>query len=80
MVAVLGVLELFGDLNKQAAEEGLMGLAKKAVINRAGQVDQLMPSAKDEVRRRYPALRQMAENGEASEEALRVLYPQFFRD
>jgi hypothetical protein len=34
----------------------------------------------DEVRRRYPALRRMAETGEASAEALRILFPQFFKD
>src|SRR5262249_38022145 len=77
MSAVLSVLELFGDLSRQAAEEGLTGLAKKAVINRPGHVDQLMPTAVDEVRRRYPALRRMAETGEVSEEALRILCPQF---
>ena len=80
MVAVLGVLELFGDLNREAAEQGLTAMAKKAVVNVSGQVDQLMPTAMDEVRWRYPALRRMAETGAATEEALRVLYPQFFRD
>jgi hypothetical protein len=34
----------------------------------------------DEVSRRYPALRRMAETGEASEEALRILFPQFFKN
>ena len=34
----------------------------------------------DEFRRRYPALRRMAESSEASEEALRILFPQFFKD
>src|SRR5262249_7333833 len=60
MGAVLAVLELFGDLNREAAQQGLTALAKKAVVNVSGQVDQLMPTAMDEVRRRYPALRRMA--------------------
>jgi len=80
MVAVLGVLELFGDLNREAAQEGLTALARKAVVNLPGQISEHLPRATDEVRRRYPALRRMAESGEATEEALRVLYPQFFRD
>jgi hypothetical protein len=77
--AVLGVLELFGDLNREAAQEGLRALASKAVVNVPSQVDQ-MPTAMDEARRRYPALRRMAETGEATDEALRILFPQFFKD
>jgi hypothetical protein len=34
----------------------------------------------DEVSRRYPALRRMAETGEASEEALRIFLAQFFKN
>jgi hypothetical protein len=80
MGAVLDVLELFGDLNREAAQEGLTALARKAVDNLPGQVTEHLPRAMDEVRRRYPALRRMAETGEATEEAVRVLYPQFFRN
>jgi hypothetical protein len=76
---VLGVLELFSDLNRESAEQGLTAMARKAVDNLSGQITEHLPRAMDEVRRRYPALRRMAETGEASEEALRILFPQFFK-
>lgn len=79
MDAVLGVLELFGDLNREAAQEGLTAMARRAVDNLPGQITEHLPRTMDEVRRRYPALRRMAETGEASEETLRILFPQFFK-
>jgi hypothetical protein len=44
------------------------------------QITEHLPKAMDEVRRRNPALRRMAETGEASEEALRILFAQFFKN
>jgi hypothetical protein len=76
---VLGVLELFSDLNREAAEHGLTAMARKAVDNLSGQITEHLPRAMDEVRRRYPALRRMAETGEATTDALRTLFPQFFK-
>ena len=77
--AALGVLELFPDLNREAAEQGLTALARQAVVNLPGQITEHLPRAMDEMRRRNPSLRRMAESGEASEEALRILFPQFFK-
>ena len=80
MDAVLKVLKLFDDLNREAAQEGLTAMARRAVDNLPGQVSEHLPRAMEEVRRRYPALHRMAQTAEATEEALRILYPQFFRD